>query len=74
MYESFFRPYIPQHENDIDRNILEFIARASDIFIVYWQKATTFGHKTFFYIFKYIASQSSSQLSKARPSQVRKKY
>ncbi|TVU31231.1 hypothetical protein EJB05_22918 [Eragrostis curvula] len=69
VYETFFRPYISQHENDIDRNILEFRARASDMLIVYWQKSATLGHNTFFHILKYVAAQPPSQLSKTRPSQ-----
>ncbi|KQJ96354.1 putative HVA22-like protein g isoform X2 [Brachypodium distachyon] len=69
VYETFFRPYISQHENDIDHNILELRARASDMLIIYWQKASTVGQTTFFQIMKYVAVQSPSQLSKSRPSQ-----
>ncbi|KAL5230177.1 hypothetical protein ABZP36_028953 [Zizania latifolia] len=69
VYETFFRPYISQHENDIDRNILEFRARAGDMLVVYWQKAATIGQTTFFDILKYVSAQSPSQLSRSRPSQ-----
>ncbi|XP_062201340.1 HVA22-like protein i isoform X2 [Phragmites australis] len=72
VYETFFRPYISQHENDIDRNILEFRARASDMLIVYWQKSATLGQNTFFNILKYFAAQSPSQLSRTHPSQPKK--
>ncbi|CAL4916211.1 unnamed protein product [Urochloa decumbens] len=72
VYETFFRPYISQHENDIDRNILEFRARASDMLIIYWQKSATLGQHTFFNILKYVAApQSPSQLSRPPPSQQR---
>ncbi|CAN6283543.1 unnamed protein product [Urochloa humidicola] len=72
VYETFFRPYISQHENDIDRNILEFRARASDMLIIYWQKSATLGQNTFFNILKYVAAlQSPSQLSRPPPSQQR---
>jgi receptor expression-enhancing protein 1/2/3/4 len=72
VYETFFRPYISQHENDIDRNILESRARASDMLIIYWQKSATLGQNTLFSILKYIAAlQSPSQLSRPHSSQVR---
>ncbi|CAD6204886.1 unnamed protein product [Miscanthus lutarioriparius] len=70
VYETFFRPYISQHENDIDRNILEFRPRASDMLIIYWQKSATLGQNTLFSILKYIAALlSPSQLSRPHSSQ-----
>ncbi|RLN19610.1 putative HVA22-like protein g [Panicum miliaceum] len=55
VYETLFRPYISQHEKDIDRN---------------WEKSATLGQNTFFNILKNVAAlESSSQLSRSHPSQ-----
>lgn len=71
IYGTFFKPYISQHENEIDRNLLELRARASDVVVVYVQKVATVGQNTFFDVLKYVASQSPSQKSKQQRSQVR---
>ena len=71
IYGTFFKPYISQHENEIERNLLELRARASDVVIVYFQKAASVGQSTFFDVLKYVASQSPSQKSKQQRSQVR---
>ncbi|XP_006649750.1 HVA22-like protein i [Oryza brachyantha] len=69
IYGTFFRPYISQHENEIDRNLLEIRARATDVVVLYFQKAATAGQNTFFDVLKYVASQSPSQKSRQQPSQ-----
>jgi len=69
IYGTFFRPYISQHENEIDRNLLELRARATDTVVLYFQKAASAGQNTFFDVLKYVASQSPSQKSKQRPHQ-----
>ncbi|EAZ26284.1 hypothetical protein OsJ_10153 [Oryza sativa Japonica Group] len=69
IYGTFFRPYISQHENEIDRNLLELRARATDVVVLYFQKAATVGQNTFFDVLKYVASQSPSQRSSQQPSQ-----
>ncbi|KAG8074277.1 hypothetical protein GUJ93_ZPchr0006g44512 [Zizania palustris] len=69
IYGTFFRPYISQHENEIDRNLLELRARATDVVVLYFQKAATAGQNTFFDVLKFVASQSSSQKSRQQPSQ-----
>ncbi|KAM0838736.1 hypothetical protein ACQ4PT_060773 [Festuca glaucescens] len=71
IYGTFFKPYISQHENEIDRNLLELRARASDVVVVYFQKAASAGQNTFFEVLKYVASQSASVKSKQQRSQVR---
>uniref|UniRef100_A0A6V7QW77 HVA22-like protein n=1 Tax=Ananas comosus var. bracteatus TaxID=296719 RepID=A0A6V7QW77_ANACO len=69
IYETFFRPYISQHENDIDRNLLELRARACDVVVLYWQKATSYGQTTFFDVLQYVALQSSSLTSRSGSAQ-----
>ncbi|KAK1304363.1 HVA22-like protein i [Acorus calamus] len=69
VYESFFRPYVSKHENEIDRNLLELKARAGDIAVVYWQKASSYGQTRFFEVMQYLASQSTGP---SRPVQQRR--
>ncbi|KAL6648452.1 hypothetical protein ACP70R_012676 [Stipagrostis hirtigluma subsp. patula] len=69
IYGTFFKPYISQHENEIDRNLLELRARATDAVFIYVQKAASVGQNTFFDVLKYVASQSPSQKSRQHPPQ-----
>ncbi|PWA58929.1 TB2/DP1/HVA22-related protein [Artemisia annua] len=68
VYDSFFRPYISKHEPDIDRNIMELRTRAGDMFVLYWQRAASYGQTRIFDILQYVASQSTP---KPRPPQMK---
>ncbi|RWW09670.1 hypothetical protein BHE74_00054444, partial [Ensete ventricosum] len=70
VYETFFRPYVAKHENDIDRNLLELRTRAGDIVVLNLQKVASYGQTRIFEILQYVASQSPSQSSRTRPVQV----
>jgi hypothetical protein len=70
VYGTFFKPYISQHENEIDRNLLELRARATDTVVLYFQKAASAGQSTFFDVLKYVAAKSPSQKSRQRLHQV----
>ncbi|KAH6763789.1 Abscisic acid-responsive family protein [Perilla frutescens var. hirtella] len=59
VYDSFFRPYVAQHETEIDRSLLELRTRAGDMAVLYWQKVASYGQTRVFDILQYIASQSS---------------
>ncbi|KAF5739346.1 HVA22-like protein i [Tripterygium wilfordii] len=59
VYDSFFRPYVAMHENDIDRNLLELRTRAGDMAVLYWQRAASYGQTRVFEILQYVASQST---------------
>ncbi|RWW10700.1 hypothetical protein BHE74_00025094 [Ensete ventricosum] len=67
VYDTFFRPYIAKHENEIDRNLLEFRARVSDIMLMYWQKAAGYGRISFFDMLNRAALLL--QVSRTHPSQ-----
>ncbi|XP_038977519.1 uncharacterized protein LOC120103851 isoform X5 [Phoenix dactylifera] len=69
VYETFFRPYVAKHENEIDRNLLELRTRAGDIVALYWQKTASYGQTRLFEVLQYIASQSPSQSSRSHPVQ-----
>nr|VDD02180.1 unnamed protein product [Brassica rapa] len=59
VYDSFFKPYVSKHENEIDRSLTEVKTRAGDMAMIYLQKAINHGHTRFFEILQYIAEQSS---------------
>ncbi|CAN1314899.1 HVA22-like protein i [Linum perenne] len=59
VYESFFRPYIAKHENEIDRNLLELRTRAGDMAIIYWQRAASYAQTRVFDILQFVAAQST---------------
>jgi len=66
VYDSFFRPYVAKHENEIDRSLLELRTRAGDIAVLYWQRAASYGQTRIFDILQYVAAQSTPQ---SRPPQ-----
>ncbi|XP_062098294.1 HVA22-like protein i [Humulus lupulus] len=66
VYDSFFKPYLAKHENEIDRNLLELRTRAGDIAVLYWQRAASYGQTRVFDILQYVAAQSTPR---PRPSQ-----
>ena len=59
MYDSFFRPYVSKHENEIDRNLLELRTRAGDMAILYWQRAASYGQTRIYEILQFVAAQST---------------
>lgn len=67
VYDSFFRPYLAKHENEIDRSLLELRTRAGDIALLYWQRAASYSQTRIFEIFQYIAAQSTARPRAAQP-------
>lgn len=59
VYESFFRPYLSQHENDIDHSLLELRTRAGDMAVIYWQRVASYGQTRILEILQYVAAQST---------------
>ncbi|XP_033129191.1 HVA22-like protein i isoform X1 [Brassica rapa] len=59
VYESFFRPYLSQHERDIDHSLLELRTRAGDMAVIYWQRVSSYGQTRIFEILQYVAAQST---------------
>ncbi|XP_050207247.1 putative HVA22-like protein g [Mercurialis annua] len=66
VYDSFFRPYVSKHENEIDRNLLELRTRAGDMAVLYWQRAASYSQTRVLEILQYIAAQSTPR---PRPAQ-----
>ncbi|XP_065881578.1 putative HVA22-like protein g [Euphorbia lathyris] len=63
VYDSFFKPYVAKHENEIDRNLLELRTRAGDMAVLYWQRAASYGQTRVFEILQYVAAQSTPRPS-----------
>ncbi|XP_010539052.1 PREDICTED: HVA22-like protein i [Tarenaya hassleriana] len=59
VYDSFFRPYVAKHENDIDRSLMELRTSAGDMVVIYWQRVASYGQTRIFDILQYIAAQST---------------
>ncbi|CAA7042603.1 unnamed protein product [Microthlaspi erraticum] len=59
VYDSFFKPYVSKHENEIDRNLVELKTRAGDMAMIYLQKAINHGQTRFFEILQYVSEQST---------------
>ncbi|KAJ1385789.1 TB2/DP1/HVA22-related protein [Sesbania bispinosa] len=59
IYETVLRPYVSKHENDIDRTLLEWKARAWDYVLYYWQYCAQSGHSAFVQALHQLASQST---------------
>ncbi|XWS14474.1 hypothetical protein CRYUN_Cryun35bG0012600 [Craigia yunnanensis] len=70
VYDSFFRPYVAKHENEIDRNLSELRTRAGDMVVLYWQRGASYGQTRIFEIFQYVASQSTPRHQNTQPSSV----
>ncbi|XP_047148525.1 putative HVA22-like protein g [Vigna umbellata] len=58
IYETFLKPYVSKHENDIDRKIMEWKARGWDYVIFYWQFVAKYGQTAFLQALHQMASQS----------------
>ncbi|KAK4753442.1 hypothetical protein SAY87_022240 [Trapa incisa] len=69
VYDSFFKPYLAKHENEIDRNLLELRTRAGDMAILYWQRAASYSQTRIFEVMQYIAAQSTPRPRPAHPPQ-----
>ncbi|EEF52707.1 conserved hypothetical protein [Ricinus communis] len=69
VYDSFFRPYVAKHENEIDRNLLELRTRAGDMAVLYWQRAASYGQTRIFEILQYVAAQSTPRPRPTQPQQ-----
>ncbi|CAN4105258.1 unnamed protein product [Withania somnifera] len=58
VYDSFFKPVVLKHVNEIDRNLLELRTRAGDMAFLYWQNSASYVQTRVFDILQHIASQS----------------
>ncbi|CAN8312637.1 unnamed protein product [Cochlearia groenlandica] len=59
VYDSFFRPYVAKHENEIDRNLVELRTKAGDMAVIYCRKAVCYGQTRFTEILHFVALQST---------------
>ncbi|KAJ4770617.1 HVA22-like protein [Rhynchospora pubera] len=60
VYDTFFRPYLSRHETQIDRHLLEFHTRASDVASVFFLRVASYGQSRFYEVLQYVAAQSDT--------------
>ncbi|KAL3702189.1 hypothetical protein R1sor_020211 [Riccia sorocarpa] len=58
IYATFVRPFVAQHEPEIDRNLNELRTRAGDWAFLYWQRGSTYFQTRFVELLQYLAAQS----------------
>ncbi|KAL3536046.1 hypothetical protein ACH5RR_004507 [Cinchona calisaya] len=56
VYDTLLKPYMSKHESDIDKNLVEFRARAWDLLVYYWENCTQLGQTTFFQVLDFLAT------------------
>ncbi|CAN6880260.1 unnamed protein product [Brassica oleracea] len=59
VYDSFFRPYVAKHENEIDRNLVELRTKAGDMAVLFCRKAVCYGQTRFTEILHFVALHST---------------
>nr|GEX87195.1 putative HVA22-like protein g [Tanacetum cinerariifolium] len=53
------RPFVENHETDIERSLKALRSKAWDVAIYYWHNSTELGQTKFFEIFDYMVSKPS---------------
>ncbi|KAF8053105.1 hypothetical protein N665_1463s0009 [Sinapis alba] len=61
VYDSFFRPYVAKHENEIDRNLVELRTRAGDMAVLYCRKGVCYGQTRIAEILHFVALQPTTK-------------
>ncbi|CAA3021279.1 HVA22 g [Olea europaea subsp. europaea] len=59
VYDTLLRPYVTNHEIDIDRSLIEFRERAWNLAIYYWQNCTELGSEKILQFLQFVGSQSA---------------
>lgn len=54
------RPFVENHETDIERSLKALRSKAWDVAIYYWHNSTELGQTKFFEIIDYMVSKPSS--------------
>lgn len=61
VFNFLLRPYVSEHETEIDRKLLEVNVRAKEMGLLLWQEAASYGHTRFSDILHYFSSESALQ-------------
>ncbi|CAM8976812.1 unnamed protein product [Rhodiola kirilowii] len=64
VYETLLRPFVSEHETDIDQKLHNLRGRVWDLAIFYWQNCTEVGQSKFFEVLEHLFSQSSKANNK----------
>uniref|UniRef100_A0A5B7BQV9 HVA22-like protein n=1 Tax=Davidia involucrata TaxID=16924 RepID=A0A5B7BQV9_DAVIN len=60
VYNTFFRPFVANHETEIDRNLVGLRDRAGKLGVLIWQKSASYGQTRFLEILQHVSSLSAS--------------
>ncbi|KAL1199232.1 HVA22-like protein h [Cardamine amara subsp. amara] len=71
VYDSFFKPYVAKHENEIDRNLIELRTKAGDMAVIVCRKAVCYGRTRITEILQFVALQSTPK-PKPQPKEKKK--
>ncbi|CAN1133975.1 HVA22-like protein j [Linum perenne] len=58
MYNTFLKPYVSQHQSEIDQKLQEVKVKVWDFAIHYWMNCTKLGSATIFQVLEQLATQS----------------
>ncbi|GLT30687.1 hypothetical protein SLA2020_054780 [Shorea laevis] len=61
VYDSFVRPYLKEHQGEIERSLLELKRNAGEISVIYLEKAVSDGKYGFYKILQYFSHQTKSK-------------
>ncbi|KAL8214394.1 hypothetical protein R6Q57_003843 [Mikania cordata] len=59
VFNAMLRPFVAQHETDIERSLKEMRAKAWDVAVYYWHNSSELGQTRFFEILHYLTSKHS---------------
>lgn len=58
IYETILRPFVTNHETELEKKLPEWRAKAWDLAIYYWQNSSDLGQSAIFQVLEYMAGQS----------------
>ncbi|CAM6094250.1 unnamed protein product [Calypogeia fissa] len=67
IYSTFVRPFVAQHEEEIDQNLKDMKSKAGDYALFYWYKSSAYVQARFFELLQYLAAQQPPPESNAPP-------
>ncbi|VFQ74171.1 unnamed protein product [Cuscuta campestris] len=56
IYGAVLKPFVSEHEGDIERSVLQLRDRAWDLVLFYWQNCTDLGQEKFFNLLDFLAT------------------
>ncbi|XP_031104112.1 putative HVA22-like protein g [Ipomoea triloba] len=61
IYGALLKPFVSEHEGEIERSFMEFKGRAWELVVYYWQNCTELGQAKFFQMLDFLATGRLTQ-------------